>query len=83
MFLLSSADFFKHFFPKNFRNTIRVSNGLDQDQDRPDLCPNCLQRLSADDKRRQERVRESPCNSKTIKVLNTLNHLLPKRPYHS
>ena len=34
--------------------TIRVSNGLNQDQDRqnvdPDLGPNCLQRLSADDK---------------------------------
>ena len=36
------------------RNTIRVSNMLDPDQDRqnvgPDLDPNCLQRLSADDK---------------------------------
>ena len=35
-------------------NTIRVSNGLDPDQDRncvgPDLDPNCLQRLLADDK---------------------------------
>ena len=33
---------------------IRVSNSLDPDQDRhyvgPDLGPNCLQRLSADDK---------------------------------
>ena len=33
---------------------MRVSNGLDPDQDRrsvvPDLGPNCLQRLSADDK---------------------------------
>ena len=38
----------------SFRNTIRVSNGLDPDQDRqnvdPDLCPNCLQMLSADNK---------------------------------
>ena len=37
----------------SFRNTIRVSNSLDPDQDRqnvgPDLGPNCLQRLSADD----------------------------------
>ena len=37
-----------------FRNTTRVSNGLDPDQDQcydsPDLGPNCLQRLSADDK---------------------------------
>ena len=36
----------------SFRNTIRVSNSFDPDQDRhsvgPDLCPNCLQRLSAD-----------------------------------
>ena len=35
-------------------NTIRVSNSLDPDQDLhfvgPDLGPNCLQRLSADDK---------------------------------
>ena len=47
--------FFKINFTKNsFRNTIRVSNGLDPDQDRhfvgPDLGPNYLQRLSADDK---------------------------------
>ena len=34
-----------------FKNTIKVSNGLDPDQDRhfvrPDLRPNCLQRLFA------------------------------------
>ena len=46
--------FFKiNFFKKSFRNTIRLSNGLDPDQDchviSPDLGPNCLQRLSADD----------------------------------
>ena len=33
---------------------MRVSNGLDPDQERPcvgpDLCPNCLPRLSVDDK---------------------------------
>ena len=37
-----------------FQNTIRMSNGLDTDQDRhsvgPDLGPNCLRRLSAEDK---------------------------------
>ena len=49
--------FFKsNFFKYSFRNTIRVSNGLDPDQDGqnvgPDLSPNCLQRLSADDKSR-------------------------------
>ena len=54
MLLLSSTDFVsKLTFSKNyFRNTNRVSNGLDPDQDRhfvgPDLGPNCLQRLSAD-----------------------------------
>ena len=55
MFVLSSADFFpKFFFQKSFRTTIRVSNGLDPDQDghdvRPDLGSNCLQWLSADGK---------------------------------
>ena len=51
---LSSADFFsKSTFSKNsFRNTIRVSNSLDQDQVRhfvgPDLGPNCLQKVSAE-----------------------------------
>ena len=47
--------FFKINVLKNsFRNTIRVSNSFDPDQDRhsvgPDLGPNCLQRLLADDK---------------------------------
>ena len=41
------------FFQNSFRNTISVSNRLDPDQARsfvgPDLGPNCLQRLSADD----------------------------------
>ena len=50
MLLLSSADFFK----KIISGTLSESNGSNQDQDRcsigPDLGPNCLQRLSADDK---------------------------------
>ena len=55
LLLLSSADFLKiNFFKNSFTNSIRVSNNLDPDQDRqvvgPDLGPNCLQRLSADDK---------------------------------
>ena len=56
---LSSVDFFlkSTFSKKSFRNTIRVSNSLDPDQARhfvgPDLDPNCLQRLSADDTSRQ------------------------------
>ena len=45
-----SADCFQNLFFQNyFKNTIRVSNGLDPDLDRhsvgPDLNPNCLQRL--------------------------------------
>ena len=50
--------FFKiKLFKNSFRNTIRVSNGLDPDQDRryvgPELGPNCLQKLSADDESRR------------------------------
>ena len=51
---LSSADFFSKFtYLKNsFRNTIKVSNGLDPDQAQhsvgPDLGPNYLQRSAAD-----------------------------------
>ena len=56
MLFLSSAVFFsKSTFSKNsFKNTIRVSNRLDPDQNQcsvgPDLGSNCLQRSSADDK---------------------------------
>ena len=52
-YLLSSADFFYEIYPfkNSFRNTIIMSNCLDQDQARhsvgPDLGPNCLQRLFA------------------------------------
>ena len=46
------------FSKSSFRHTITVSNSLDPDQDRhsvgPDLNPNCLRRLSADDKARKE-----------------------------
>ena len=57
---LSSADFFfKSTFSKySFRKTIRVSNSLEPDQARrlvgPDLDPNCLQRLIADDSNGQK-----------------------------
>ena len=48
---MSSAVFF--FQKKTFRNTIRVSSSLDPDEARPfvgpDLDPNCLQMVSADD----------------------------------
>ena len=53
LFLLS-AIFIIDFLEKKIRSTIRVSNSLDPDQDRqnvgPDLGPNCLHRLSADNK---------------------------------
>ena len=65
---LSYGDFFffsffkLSFSKKSFRNTIRVSNSLDPDQARhfvgPDLGPNCLQRLSAEDKSRHNRGKE-------------------------
>ena len=41
------------FLKNSFKNTIRVSNSLDPDQAgpmvRPDLGPNCLQRISTSD----------------------------------
>ena len=51
MLLFSSADFFQNqlFKKDSFRNTIRVSKGLDSVG--PDLSPSCLQRLSADKKK--------------------------------
>ena len=56
VFFLSSADLFLIFlFKKSFRNSIRVSNSLDPDQDalsvHPDLGPNCLHMLSVEDKK--------------------------------
>ena len=53
---LSYMDFFKLSLKKTLRNTIRVSNSLDPDQAwhfvGPNLDPNCLQRLSENDKSR-------------------------------
>ena len=56
-FLSSTVFFFQNpFFQKNFRTTMRMSNSLDPDQARhfvgPNLGPNCLQKLSANDTRR-------------------------------
>ena len=56
MLLLSSVNFFQMKFKKKSKwNTIRVLNCLGPDQDQcsvsPNLGPNCLQRLSADDKK--------------------------------
>ena len=54
LFFFSKSTFSKNYFG----NTTREANGLDPDQDRQnvgsDLGPNCLQRLSADDKRRRK-----------------------------
>ena len=61
-YVLSSAVCFSSkssFLKKSFRNINRVSNSLDPDQARksePDLCPNSLQRLSADDTSKQSYV---------------------------
>ena len=45
------------FLKNSFSNTISLSNSLDPDQARqnvgPDLGPNCMPRLSADDTSRQ------------------------------
>ena len=58
----------------DFFNTIWVSSSLDPDQARhfvgPDLGPNCLQRLSADNKRRPQRA-------KTKKLVDTTFRLKP------
>ena len=58
-FLLSADFFFQtNFFENYFRNTIRVSNILDPEQAwhlvEHDFGPNCLQRLSTDNTRRQK-----------------------------
>ena len=63
MLLMSFADLFLNYSSKKyFRITIRVSNGLDPDQDPrsvgPDLGLNCLQRLSADDKIQSRHLQE-------------------------
>ena len=58
LFFLLSADFFSQstFSKNSFWNTIRVANSLDPVQDQqnvgPELSPNCLQRLPADEKSR-------------------------------
>ena len=50
----------------SFRNTIRMSNSLDPDQAWSDLVSNCLQRLSADDNRRQRVIIFGAIGNKTI-----------------
>ena len=62
-------------FPKNYFRITGVSNHLDPDQAKgfvkPDLDSNCLQRLSADDTRRQ-RVEVSMSTHVFSNLLNKL-----------
>ena len=55
LFLLSAEfSFLNTFFKKSIKNAINLSNSLDPDHDRhfvgPDQGPNCLQKLSTDEK---------------------------------
>ena len=75
-------------FSKNsFRNTLRVSNSLDPDQDRhpvgPDLGPICLQRLSADDTSRHRVTTEPESSSATsdVKFYKNCKYLQIKVPF--
>ena len=74
---MSSASIFEKIkFSKNsFMNTSRFLNSLDPDQAlhfvRPDLDPNCFQRISADDTCRQ-RVNENKCLLKIPKGYEAL-----------
>ena len=58
--------FQNHPFRKIISGIPSVSNSLDPDQARhffgPDLGPNCLQRLSADDKSRQSQASNGPAH---------------------
>ena len=58
---LSSADFQNQLLQKNLLETLSVSKRLDPDHERhfvgPGLDPNCLQRLSTDDKNCRWRVK--------------------------
>ena len=70
MFLLSPKRFSKvTFSKKSFRNTVRVSNSLETDQDQPcvgpDLDPNWLQRFYQRTPKvfaSEERVNPSQCH---------------------
>ena len=67
------------------KNTISVSNSSDPDHDRqsvrPDLGPNCLQRLSADDKVAASKKIVNTTGmhqNETKKMIDRLNHCLSK-----
>ena len=75
----------KNFFENSLRNTIRMSNSLDPDQEQhfvgPDPGPYCLQRFSADDKK-------SYCvyfrkffdlDTRLVYIIPCIHHILIKR----
>ena len=80
--MLGNVSFFCCCF---FRNTIRLANSLDRDQNGhsvgPDLGPNCLQRLSADDKSLQARKELSPF--KLLWIAGKLRKSPPRRSSHN
>ena len=86
---LASADFFlnrkKLFEKKYFRNTTRVSKSLDPDQARrfigPDLGPDCLQKLSADDTSRQKSA-FSHFNGRRIFFRKRIGIVPMRKPFH-
>ena len=65
--------FLSKLFHKNFTGIPSVSNSLDPDQARhfvgPDISPNCLQRLSADNKCCQWQGKNSAATTKNAKAL--------------
>ena len=84
-FVICGFFFSKWAFSKNsFRNTIRVSTKSDLDQARcfvgPDLGPNCLQRLSADDKSHRQRGKRSLyCVTLALKTLPYIKSKSPNQ----
>ena len=69
--------FFKiNFFKTSFRNTIKVSNSLIQKKIVPDLGPNCLQKLSADDTSRQWVNQSIFQKAKAYKILGPTDEIL-------
>ena len=69
LFFLTKLTFSK----KSFRNTIRVSNGLD-------LGPNCSQRLSADNRRAWKKLKWNVSSSTSVFIISTFisDHGFPK-----
>ena len=60
-FSVVASFYLKIYLQKSLGNIIKVPSSLDPDQDRrvvgPDLYPNCLQRLAADDIRSHKKAK--------------------------